>query len=178
MNILFQLLFWRVHNPVNFFWLLWALKIWKEWLKPRLLLTLNISINTWTYFHILFETLVTNTTRNHFFLWMYLNPCPNHQSPAVADQTLGLNFPLHWSDSRQIWTKWAISLWLMIQKNQSNITIFLSCLLSLHLSPERIDPSISHPSHFQDQDLGTKLELSAPYHCSPQVTICSLEHRI
>lgn len=122
-----------------------------------------------------------HTTQNHFLLWMYLNSCPNHQSPAAVDQTLGLNSSLQRSASRQIWIKWALSLWLQdwwSRKTRVTVLPLSFLLLSLHLSPERTDSSISYPSRSQDQDLGTKLELSAPYHCSPQVSICSLEYRI
>lgn len=62
------------------------------------------------------------------------------------------------------------------KKKESNITIsFFPVSLHHTLSPERTDSSFSYPSRLQDQDLGTKPELSAPYHCSPQVSICSLE---
>lgn len=89
--------------------------------------------------HTIWDSGDKHITQNHFFLWMYLNPYPNHQStgsPAVVDQTLWLNSPLHRPDSRQIWIKWALSLWLYnwwCRKKESNIAVSFFSASLLHI---------------------------------------------
>lgn len=136
---------------------------------------------------------------HHFPLCMYLNPCPHHQS-VVSLAVLYLSVLLqmfrfllithiyntrwnkcqdsnpisHWPGSRTDLNQASLIIhdWRLSQNR--NTSFFSVCLCHTPLLKGLI-LFFSHPSLFQDQD--SKLKLSALYHCSSQVSICSLQHR-